>query len=102
MKALPNAQGRFDCRACRAIHGKIPDFASPKERRKHERTFHEQPREGRTKFKRTSNDMQDAGRKWKEDRITELHQTSYKALQTSSEALHVSFEALQEAANLID
>lgn len=80
MKATANAEGRFDCRACQAVYGKIPDFPSKQERRNHERKCHEEPIGGRANFVRVGDNMEDAGSKWMEDRITELHQTSSEAL----------------------
>jgi hypothetical protein len=96
VKASTNAQGRFECRACPAVYGKIPDFPSTKERRKHERNFHEQPSGGRTDFKRVSDKMETAGLKRKEDKIRKLHQAIGKAHQATARQLEEAGKLLRE------
>jgi hypothetical protein len=95
VKALTNMEGRFECRACPADYGKIPDFTNTRKRRDHERKFHEQPGGGRTKFKRVGDKMEDAGQKWKEDMIGKLHQATAKQLEEAEKLLRL-MEALTD------
>jgi hypothetical protein len=97
VKASTNAQGRFECRACPAVYGKIPDFPSTKERREHERSFHEQPSGGRTDFKRVSDKTENAGPKRKEDKIRKLHQAIGESHRATARQLEEAGELPREA-----